>query len=114
MDVNQLAASLEILSKQYAQRYQIDRTGQWLMLKLMEEVGELTQVFLKQSGQTRDIRTEGDAKCAFENELADVLGMTLLVAREFDLDIDAGLQRKWFSHQTANEAAIAGRNPGNA
>ncbi len=106
MELHTLASELEVLSKQYTQRYQIDRTPQWLLLKLTEEVGELMQAYLKVTGQTRDTATKGDAKTALEDELADVLGMTLLVAREFDLDIDAGMHRKWLQHRQANQTAI--------
>lgn len=35
---------------------------------------------------------------AKEEEAADVLAMLLLFARHNDIDLDAALERKWFSH----------------
>jgi NTP pyrophosphatase (non-canonical NTP hydrolase) len=63
------------------------------MLKLNEEVGELTQAYLRMTGQSRS----PGAPAAFAAEIADVLAHLLLLARRFDVDIDAELDRKWFA-----------------
>jgi NTP pyrophosphatase (non-canonical NTP hydrolase) len=106
MDIQEAAVRLEQLSKQYTNRYNIDRTPQWILLKLTEEVGELMQAYLKVSKQTRHAADQTFDRQVLEDEMADVLGMTLIVAREFNLNIEAGLERKWFRHEDANSAAI--------
>jgi NTP pyrophosphatase (non-canonical NTP hydrolase) len=81
----------------YARRHGIERTDDWLVLKLHEEVGELTQAYLERGGRSRDRgATSDDVDAAFRAELADVLAQLLLVARRFDVDLDAELERKWF------------------
>ena len=53
-----LADELETVSCLYAERYGIDRDDNWFVLKLREEVSELTKAFLMRAGQavTRDVR----------------------------------------------------------
>jgi NTP pyrophosphatase (non-canonical NTP hydrolase) len=106
MDVTKLATKLEQISIQYTDRYNIQRTPEWILLKLTEEVGELMQAYLKVTKQTRHAHEEEFSRQALEDEMADVLGMTLIVAKEFNLDINAGLERKWLRHEARNTAAL--------
>lgn len=53
MDLRRLSDDLETISQRYAEHYGIDRDATWFLLKLQEEVGELTQAFPMQSGQAR-------------------------------------------------------------
>jgi NTP pyrophosphatase (non-canonical NTP hydrolase) len=110
LNINTLANQIEALSKQYTTRYDINRTPEWILLKLTEEVGELMQAYLKVTKQTRHAHSDDFEVSLLEDEVADVLGMTLIVAKEFNLDIEAGLERKWFRHKKSNEAAIAEQN----
>ncbi len=54
MDIAVLQRQVEAVSALYAQRNAIERTDDWHLLKLGEEVGELTQAYLSRSGQSRD------------------------------------------------------------
>jgi NTP pyrophosphatase (non-canonical NTP hydrolase) len=103
MDIHALTTKLFKLSQQYTTRYNIERSEEWVVLKLTEEVGEFVQAFLQCSQQSRKEISAREAKSALEDELADVLGMVLVASKEFDLDIEAGLHRKWFRHQEDNE-----------
>lgn len=98
MGLIELSDKLAIVSTRYAQKYGIERDGNWYTLKLAEEVGELTQSYLKLSGQARQrgVDQEQLREC-FEDELADVLGQTLLMARYFDVDVAGVMQRKWLT-----------------
>lgn len=97
MELKDLADELEIISRVYERRYGVERTDDWLVLKLHEEVGELTQAYLAASGRSRDRGSTGDGlDAAFRAELADVLAQLLLVARRFDVDLEAEVERKWF------------------
>jgi hypothetical protein len=43
MDLRQLEDGLETVPRLYAERFGIERDDNWFVLKLHEEVGELTQ-----------------------------------------------------------------------
>ncbi|MEL7975555.1 pyrophosphatase [Isoptericola sp. F-RaC21] len=97
MELAELSDELEIISRVYERRFGVPRTDDWLVLKLHEEVGELTQAYLARSGRSRDRGAgAGEVDAAFRAELADVLAQLLLVARRFDVDLEAELERKWF------------------
>lgn len=96
MDVQELSNEVEEVSAFYAERHGIDRTPEWFVLKLGEEVGELTQAFLARSGQARRKgRTDAELEQGFRDEIADVLAQVLLVARHFDVPIDDAIREKW-------------------
>ncbi|MDQ1124931.1 MazG nucleotide pyrophosphohydrolase domain-containing protein [Microbacterium trichothecenolyticum] len=96
MHINDLSEHVEAVSAFYAERHDIDRTGDWFVLKLNEEVGELTQAYLAREGQARDKgRTRDELETDFRSELADVLAQVLLIARRFDVDLTAEVERKW-------------------
>lgn len=106
-----LADEVEIISRVYERRFGVPRSDDWLVLKLHEEIGELTQAYLARSGRSRD---RGDAAetvdRGFRAELADVLAQLLLVARRFDVDLEGELERKWFRWrhlvEPADEAGV--------
>ena len=96
MDLQRLADEIEAVSLIYAERHGIDRDATWFLLKLHEEIGELTQAFLMTTGQARDKgRSVEQLQAAFRAELADVLSQVLLLARHHDVDLQAEVQEKW-------------------
>lgn len=87
---------VEAVSEYYAERHNIDRTDDWFMLKLNEEVGELTQAYLARAGHSRDKgRSADELEEDFRAELADVLAQVLLLAGRFDVDLASRDERKW-------------------
>jgi hypothetical protein len=46
MDIQELTVQVEGFSQRYASRFGIDRDAGWFVLKLQEEIGELTQVLI--------------------------------------------------------------------
>lgn len=106
MDLEQLGNEVEVVSRIYASRHGIDRTPEWLMLKLHEEVGELTQAFLTKTGQARyKSQTESEVDAGFEAELADVLAQALLLAQHFGIDSEKAIARKWLVWNPRSEVA---------
>lgn len=96
MELDQLSEHLEDVSAGYASDNGIDRTPDWFVLKLQEEVGELTQAYLMMTGQGRAKgNTAADLRTGFESEIADVLAQVLLIARHHEVDIRAALEDKW-------------------
>ena len=95
MDLKTLQTDVLRISDIYATEHGIDRdkagAGDWALLKLQEELGELTAEHLRLTGRARgapDARALGD-------EAADVLGMLLIYCERAGIDLDKAMQRKW-------------------
>jgi len=103
MDLAQLTDDVEKLSQRYAEHYGFRRDDTWFVLKLQEEVGELTQAFLMRSGQGRAKGlTPAELEAGFAAELADVVCQALLLARHSGVDIEAEIDRKWLARLRAS------------
>ena len=91
MDLKALQDDVLRISDIYAREHAIERDRDWALLKLQEELGELTAEHLRLSGRARG---EPDpAKLA--DEAADVLGMLLIYCDRAGVDIEAAMRNKW-------------------
>jgi NTP pyrophosphatase (non-canonical NTP hydrolase) len=96
MDLRRLSDDVETISQRYAEVHSFRRDDAWFLLKLQEEVGELTQAFLMRSGQARAKGLSPEQlEANFGAEFADVLCQLLLMARNHDIDLEAEVERKW-------------------
>jgi len=95
MDIKALQADVLRISDIYAREHAIDRDragqGDWALLKLQEELGELTAEHLRMTGRARG---QADAQ-AMGDEAADVLGMLLIYCDRAGIDLEQAMQRKW-------------------
>ena len=93
MNLADLTASVLRISDIYAAEHGIERSGDWALLKVQEELGELTAEHLRMSGRARgpaDADKLGD-------EAADVLGMLLIFCDRAGIDLEQAMQRKWLA-----------------
>ncbi|NTG49419.1 pyrophosphatase [Agrobacterium rhizogenes] len=91
-----LIQQFEKASATYAAANGVERDDDWFMLKLQEEVGELTQIWNKKTGRgRRKGMTDEELATALADETADVLGHILLFAHRNGLDLAAAVERKW-------------------
>ncbi len=91
-----LAARFEQASKKYAADNGIRRSEEWFTLKMQEELGELTQAWMKWAGHgRRKGKSETDLHHDMSDETADLLGHVLLFARQHNIDLEAAISRKW-------------------
>jgi|1186.fasta_scaffold354823_2 NTP pyrophosphatase (non-canonical NTP hydrolase) len=96
MDLSRLSDDVEAVSRGYAHAHGFTRDETWFLLKLQEEVGELTQAFLMRTGQARAKgNTQQELDDRFGAELADVLCHVLLMARHHGVDLEQHVERKW-------------------
>lgn len=91
MNLASLSTAVLRISHIYAAEHGIDRSGDWALLKLQEELGELTAEHLRISGRARG---QADAQ-AQADEAADVLGMLLIYCDSAGIDLEAAMRRKW-------------------
>ncbi|MBF6331867.1 AAA family ATPase [Nocardia transvalensis] len=104
MDWDGLGAQLDAVSRQYAQRHGFQRTPEWLVLKIAEEAGELVQQFLAATGQGRSRgKSPAELNDSVDNEIADLLGHTILLAHHRGTDLQTALDRKWLRRITTGE-----------
>lgn len=96
MTLQELTHAIEQVSRRYAETNGIQRTEDWAVMKLTEEVGELVRAHLKRTDRARVAEGEvGTLQVEFEHELADVLGQVLVLAALTNVDLSAALERKW-------------------
>lgn len=96
MDLDELCDRVERVAQGYARRFGVEQDDDWHILKLSEEVGELTQAYLMRIGKARDKGLTGaEIEANFAGEVADVIGQALLIARRFGVDVVPALERKW-------------------
>lgn len=93
MNIKQLQDAVLRVSDKYAREHSIDRDRDWAILKLQEELGELTAEHLRLSSRARGA---GNPQ-AQADEAADVLGMLLIYCDMAGIDIQDAMQRKWLS-----------------
>lgn len=96
MDVLLLRDKIAEAGNSYAASLNVDPTDDWIILKTLEEAGELVQAFLRYSARARTSGlTAEELKRALDDEIADLLGFSLVLAKRFDVDLLRALERKW-------------------
>ena len=96
MNIKDLTKEVEEVSKIYSKRFDIDRDGNWFVLKLQEEMGELIQSYLMMIRQGRSKgKTAEEIKENFHKEVADVFSHVLLLAKFYKIDLEKEVEEKW-------------------
>ena len=108
MRINDTAAEIDAINLRYAEIYGFDRTSDWLMLKVQEELGELADAYLGMTGRQRDKGSDEDAGERFALELADTVGLLMALAHAEGVDLERAIDAKWLvwnrrEHQRASE-----------
>ena len=94
--IDDLAERFEEASLRYAAANGIERDADWYVLKMVEELGELTQLWNRLGGRSRRKGlSEGALRQSLADETADLLGHVLLFARSNGIDLPAAIERKW-------------------
>lgn len=103
MDLAEIGARLERVSNVYAEKFNIRRDDDWFILKIQEELGELSSAYLKLTSRGRRAEaSEAELEQNLREEIADVLAMTLLFARSRGIDAEQALAEKWFKYLTGS------------
>ncbi len=98
MNIKDLTNEVEEVSKIYSERFDIDRDGNWFVLKLQEEMGELIQSYLMMIKQGRHKgKSPEEIKDNFRKEVADVFSHVLLLAKFYKIDLEKEVGEKWLT-----------------
>jgi NTP pyrophosphatase (non-canonical NTP hydrolase) len=97
MDFSQMNEEIIATAQGYCDKYNIEPSKEFAVLKLYEEVGEFAQAFLihERMSRSEKFMDENDSRERVAQELADVVGMSLFVARTLGIDMEKALQKKW-------------------
>lgn len=101
MEIQELQQQASAVFLQNLVRDNIAVTDQYLILKLTEEVGEFVQSYLIQTKNCRPekYRDEADARRETAKELADILGIVFVLARQQGIDLEEALTKKWITRE---------------
>ena len=101
-----LSARICRVGEIYAENFGIDRSPDWYLLKLTEELGELTAEHVELTGRARPSgRSAAEVRLALENEAADLFGQFVLYLQASDIDIEAAIARKWLHYLDKDASA---------
>jgi NTP pyrophosphatase (non-canonical NTP hydrolase) len=96
MTLKDAADHCEAAWSAYASRHAIRRDGdQFYLLKLQEELGELTRRYLEMTNSEHTRRDESALRRKFEEDCASVVGNALILAKHFKVDLDKRIVEKF-------------------
>lgn len=99
MELQQLTEKVKRVADEYSKNFGVEYDGDWFLLKLQEELGEMTQKYLIMTNRTRrKPASEAEAKAALAEEIADALSYVLLFAEHVGVDVEEAVKAKWFKY----------------
>lgn len=99
MKLDEITEKLGKVSDIYAEKFAIQRDDDWFILKIQEELGELSAAYLKLTQRARvGDNTRDDLEKNLRDEIADVVAMSLLFAKHKNIDVAKALDEKWFKY----------------
>lgn len=97
MDYKELSDKIQKVAEVYSNDFDVKYDADWFVMKLQEELGEMTQQHLILTNRTR--RKSEDPQLSKEvlaEEIADVFCYSILLANELDIDLEKAVEKKWF------------------
>lgn len=95
-ELKKLQSDVAKVSNLYSQNFKVERDKDWYILKLQEEMGELSKAYINYTGRGKS--KDGNFKTELIEELADVFAHLLLLCDSLGIDIDKAIQEKWLRH----------------
>jgi NTP pyrophosphatase (non-canonical NTP hydrolase) len=97
MQFSELQNEINKNMDRYATQHNVTVDENWAVLKLLEELGEFSQSIIIHRRQSRPEKylPEAESKEEVAKELADVVGMAIVCAKLFDIDLEQALSKKW-------------------
>ncbi|MDP3725553.1 MAG: MazG nucleotide pyrophosphohydrolase domain-containing protein [Nanoarchaeota archaeon] len=97
MDIKELQKKMMANAKRYGEEFNVPINEEFVVVKIMEEVGEFAEAILRYRKHCRPHKyvSNEEARRMLGEELADIVGIALVGAELFDIDLDLILQEKW-------------------
>ena len=87
------------VAKVYGERFNVNMDQDFAILKLYEEVGEFAQAVLvhRKKSKPEKYLSEAESKEQLAEELADIIGMVIVNADLFGIDMEKAIEKKWLN-----------------
>ncbi|MGL5115038.1 MAG: pyrophosphatase [Beijerinckiaceae bacterium] len=97
MDIRTLERRIKASSLVYGETYGIDVSSpDYIALKLAEEAGEVVKAYVRHTGRSRRGKLDpAKSRHDLGRELADLIGMALIMSHDHGIDIEAMLAESW-------------------
>jgi len=101
MDFKELQNKVIENAINYGRKYNVKIDEDFALLKLYEEVGELSQAVLIHRKKSRPEKhvSEEISKKELAKELADVVGMAIVNAHLLGIDLEEAIDKKWINKE---------------
>ena len=101
MEIKELQNKASKVFLENLDRDDIKVSDDYLLLKLTEELGEFTQSYLVHKKKCRPAKhlSPQISKKELSKELADVLGLILVIAEKLEIDVEEALVKKWITRE---------------
>jgi NTP pyrophosphatase (non-canonical NTP hydrolase) len=101
MEFKEIQSNVIKNAKDYGKEFDVEIDEDYALLKLYEEAGELAQAVLihrKKSRPSKHLPKE-ESKVKVAEELADVIGFTIVVADLLGIDLEDIVTKKWLNRK---------------
>ncbi len=101
MEFNELQKKVMANAIRYGKKHNVKIDEEFALLKLYEEVGEFSQAVLihkKKSRPEKHVNVK-KSKEKMAEELADILGMTMVVCKMYNIDLEKAIRKKWLKEK---------------
>ena len=97
MTFEEMQSGILKVAETYSERFNVKIDHDFAVLKLFEEVGEYAQAVIvhKKKSKPKKYVSEEEVKKNLGEELADIIGMAIINADLFDIDIQKAINEKW-------------------
>ena len=104
MELKQLQNEASKVFLNNLKRDKIKISDDYLILKLTEELGEFVQSYLvhKKRCRPKKYLTNPESKRNLSKELADVLGLVIVIAKFEKINVEEALLKKWITREWIN------------
>lgn len=101
MELKELQNKITKIFLANLKRDDIKISNDYLVMKLTEELGEFMQsvIIHKRDCRPEKYLSPEKSKKEMAKELSDVLGLVLVIAKTFDLDIEEAITKKWITQE---------------
>ena len=101
MEFREIESKIAKIFLDYLKKNNITHNDDYLVLKISEELGEFIQSYIihkKKCRSEKCISCE-ESKKEMAKELADVVGLAFAISKDFDIDLEEALVKKWISRE---------------